>query len=548
MNVSWKNTFRLALDARHQFDLRGILSGLFSPLQNQWMNKAQATQVLQESKFGSHFFPWVFTLRLNPKQAEHVSKHVGNTILLSNQYHLPLASMKVHDIFTWDPREEAMGTLGTDDPNHPYLKWMLDSDFHYAISGTLTALHKYQDSSFSKFVRTPKEIKNEFSIRGWTDIVGFQTRNPLHRSHVAIIQAAAKQISPDCGILLHPVIGPTQEVDIDAATRMRCYQALLQPGILEPEKTLLRVLPLAMRMAGPKEAAMHAMIRRNVGCTHFIVGRDHAGPSYQKQNGDKFYQPLEAQEYCLRHEDKLGIRIMPLEEFAYHSFQKVYAPISQVPEKEQLSISGTKLRKLLAENGDIPEWFSYPSVTKILRERAIANEIYKTGLCFYVVGRSGSGKTTLVEEVRAKLLERGFLRPIVILDGDEMRTHISPEAGFTRIDRSRHVRRIGYVASLLVKSGATVLVSNIAPFDEDREYNRSQIVNYSQVFCNIPSDICRKRDPKGIYGDSIQGEKKGDERVDTFEEPNKNEFEINQQNWEETIQGMIRTIEKHFSS
>lgn len=546
--LSWKHLFRLPLDLRHQYDLRGILTGLFRPLQNQWMNQHQSNRILKETIFENSFFPWVFTLRLNPMQAENVSKHIGSDILLTNQYQLPLARMQVQELFSWDPREEAAGTLGSDDPNHPFLHWMLQSNFQYAIGGTLTPIHKYRDPQFSELSATPNMIKNEFAIRGWSEVLAFQTRNPLHRSHVAIIQAAARQVDHACGILLHPVIGPTQDVDIDAATRMRCYQALLKPGILPPERTLIRTLPLAMRMAGPKEAAMHAIIRRNVGCTHFIIGRDHAGPSYNKQNGEKFYQPLEAQEYCLQNKEFLGIHVMPLEEFAFHKSQKVYLPISKVPTEQQLTISGTKLRKLLAENQEIPEWFSYPEITEILRRKTWANQVYKQGLCFYVVGRSGSGKTTLVEELKAKLREKGFLRPITVLDGDEMRMHISPEAGFTREDRSRHVRRIGYVANLLAQSGVTVLVSNIAPFEEDRTYNRMQIQNYQQVFCDVSPEICRERDPKGIYADAKQENQnqKTEEKVDYFEEPLHNEFTANEKNWHTTIQRILQTIEQYY--
>lgn len=547
--LSRKQTFQLVLDNRHQYDLFGILSGLFKPFQNRWMNQQQAKQVLEASTFNDHYFPWVFTLKVNPQQAEHVSKHIGGSILLTNQYRFPLARMQIEELFSWNPYEEAIGTLNSDDPNHPYLKWMLQSNFRYAISGPLVSVNKYRDPRFTDFSGTPSAIKDEFRTRGWKEIVAFQTRNPLHRSHVAVIQSAASKLSADCGILLHPVVGPTQDIDIDPATRMRCYQALMRTDILHPSKTLIRVLPLAMRMAGPKEATMHAIIRRNVGCTHFIVGRDHAGPSYKKQNGSNFYHPYEAQEYCTKHQDKLGIKILTLEEYVFHKTQKEYIPMSKVPSDQQQCISGTKLRELLAENKNIPEWFSYPAVTKILQERMHANHVYMPGICFYAVGRSGAGKTTLVEELRAKLLEQGFMRPITILDGDELRTNLSPDIGFSRGDRSCHVRRVGYVANLLVQTGTTVFVSNIAPFENDRQYNRRQIMNYRQVFCNSSIEICRKRDPKGLYADSVEDNiAQRDEKIGTFEEPFINEFVVNEKNWTETIQQILININQHYNN
>jgi sulfate adenylyltransferase len=352
-----------------------------------------------------------------------------------------------------------------------------------------------------------------------------------------LIMNCSKKV-PGAAVLLHPVEGVTQECDIPFPVRMKCYQEVL-PYL--PQSSLA-ILPLSMRMAGPREAVWHAVIRRNYGCTHFIVGRDHAGPSYKKKDGSPFFHPMAAQELALQLKNELGIVILTSQEVVYCEDIESYKELSDATNHVVKNISGTAFRSMLESNTAIPSWYSYPGVVKVLQE------FYRRprGACYYFVGLSGSGKSTLAEILQARLEEVYPSRQITLLDADIIRTHLSKGLGFSKEDRSMNVRRIGYVASEIVRHGGLVIVANIAPFEEDREWNRkaiSQWGDYIQIYVDTPVEECERRDVKGLYKAARAGTLKNFTGVsDPFEVPTNSFLNLSFQSLDETTATMFNKL------
>ncbi len=219
---------------------------------------------------------------------------------------------------------------------------------------------------FVELRRTPAELREHFQSLGWDKVVAFQTRNPLHRAHEELTKRAAEQIGG--GLLIHPVVGVTKPGDVDHYTRVRCYRALVD-NYYDQEKVVLSLLPLAMRMAGPREVLLHAIIRRNYGCTDFIVGRDHAGPG-NDSTGKPFYGPYDAQAAMKEHADEIGMGMVDFKQMVYLPDENRYSPVDEVPKGVKTAdISGTQVRDdYLAKGLPLPEWFSRPAVAAILNE------------------------------------------------------------------------------------------------------------------------------------------------------------------------------------
>ena len=497
---------RYILDRRTLFDLKGLATRLFHPIQN-FMTKEDALSVCEtmRTSAGSHFFPLPILLRLNKQNLPFFET---DQVFLCDTDQTPLAKFSPRDIFPWSIHHESQHSLGTTDKNHPYYQWLLRQEYTHAVSGdieylpSLTNPYSFRGDPWLPYFKTPEEVGRMWKERGVEQVVGFQTRNPLHRSHMAVIEQAVEEVMRSTrratGALLHPVVGPTQETDIDAHTRVRLYEMAL-PHFRVPIE--LQLLPIHMRMAGPREALWHAIIRRNVGCTHFIVGRDHAGPTPKRADGSSFYGAFDAQELARKHEADLGIGIIPMKEMVYHKSRGVYVPSGEVPESERGVLSGTALREAIRTNREVPDWFSLPEVVKELR-RVHREGMESRGVCFYAYGLSGSGKTTTLRSFIHQLRHLGYVRPLVLLDGDEVRREWSPELGFSQKDRTVHVRRMGRIARTIVEQGGVVFVANIAPFQADRDWNREHISgagDYYEVFFDVGSEVCEARDPKGFY-------------------------------------------------
>jgi sulfate adenylyltransferase len=461
------------LDEREKCDLECIFNGSFAPLKSYMTRQEYATCLAGVPANDFQPIPIMCSLESEIE--------VGTFLKLNDVTGITYATLKVQECWQPDFDVEWNAVFGCTDDTHPYIKYQKTKGKWY-VSGNLTKVTDITHNSFKEYRRTPAEVK------ALGPFIGFQTRNPLHRSHIELIRNSAR----DLPILLHPVEGVTQECDIPFPVRMACYTNVLK----YLGNVTLSILTLSMRMAGPREAMWHALIRKNHGCSHFIVGRDHAGPSYKKKDGTSFYSPLAAQEYAKT--NMYGIEIVTSEEVVYCEDTQSYTTLSNSIGHQIKNISGTAFRTMLENGESIPEWYSYPEVVQPLQD------FYRKprGVCYYFVGLSGSGKSTLANALKGRLSEMYPSKEVTILDADEVRTHLSKGLGFSKEDRSTNVRRIGYVASEIVRHGGTVLVANIAPYQEDRDYNRKLISTYGkyvEVFVDTSIDICEYRDVKGLY-------------------------------------------------
>jgi len=348
---------------------------------------------------------------------------------------------------------------------------------------------------------TPAELRTRFSKLGWRKVVAFQTRNPMHRAHQELTFRAARQV--EANLLIQPVVGMTKPGDVDHYTRVRCYEHLL--GHYPEQTTALSLLPLAMRMAGPREALWHALIRKNYGCTHFIVGRDHAGPG-QDSKGNDFYGPYDAQELLKAHQSEIGIEMVPFQMVVYVEDRAQYVPVDETREGDTvLNISGTEFRRRLQEGLEIPHWFSYPEVIQELRKTHPPR--HRQGFTIFFTGLSGAGKSTIANALMVKLMELGGRR-VTLLDGDIVRKNLSSELGFSREHRDLNILRIGFVASEITKNGGIAICAPIAPYAATRRQVRDtieEVGGFVEIHVATPIDICEQRDRKGLYAKARAG-------------------------------------------
>ncbi|HKJ87661.1 MAG TPA: bifunctional sulfate adenylyltransferase/adenylylsulfate kinase, partial [Gammaproteobacteria bacterium] len=440
----------------------------------------------------------------------------GQAVALRDPEGFMLAVLHLEEAYRPDKEREAHAVFGTTDRHHPGVAYLLDQAGAVYLAGRVEGVQPPLHYDFTELRATPAELRTEFAKRGWRRVVAFQTRNPMHRAHQELtLRAASEQ---EAGLLIHPVVGMTKPGDIDHYTRVRCYQALAEHY---PDKMMaLALLPLAMRMGGPREALWHALIRKNYGCTHFIVGRDHAGPG-KDGDGEDFYGPYDAQEMVSEYEGELGIRMVPFKEMAYVEERAEYLPVDEIPEGATVKkISGTEVRRRLKEGLDIPEWFSYPNVVAELRRSHPPK--HSQGLTIFFTGLSGSGKSTVANVLLARFREMGG-RPVTLLDGDVVRRNLSSELGFSKEHRNLNVRRIGFVASEITKNGGIAICAPIAPYRGIREENRSLIEGYGgfiEVHVRTPLAVCESRDRKGLYSKARAGLIKEFTGIDDpYEEP-----------------------------
>lgn len=516
------------LSKRLQCDLELLLNGGFAPLKG-FLNKNDYDNVVESMRLKTgELWPMPIVLPINDKIVEPLN--LGETLTLCNEENLPLAYLEIESIYKPDLINECEKVFGSSDDNHPYVKIIMGyKDCHY-VGGKVTKIRDIPHFDFGDIRMVPSDTRKFFNDNKWDRVVGFQTRNPMHRSHYELTRYAMKK--GEAKLFLNPVVGITQDCDIDYFTRVKCYKKLMKH--YPKDSAILCLLPLSMRMAGPREAVWHALIRKNYGCTHFVVGRDHAGPSYKKKNGNDFYGPYEAQELLLSVVDEIGINCI-LSKMIVYAINKndeddcKYASIDTIDEEKYkiMKISGTQQREMLRTGIKLPEWFTFPEIEEELVKQFKSS--YDKGLCLYFIGLSGSGKTTVVKALREKMREYTE-KDISILDGDVIRQNLSKGLGFSKEDRSTNVRRIGYVASEIVKHGGIVFCSNIAPYEDDRESNRSLIGSlghYVQVHVNTLLDECENRDVKGLYKLARKGLIKQFTGInDPFEIPVNNEITI----------------------
>lgn len=502
---------RLTLTPRQLFDLEQIVSGGFAPLTG-FLNKADYESVVEHMHLvDGSIWPMPIVLDVG---ADHPYS-IGERIILCDAFGNPIAFFTVESIYTPDKEREALKVYGTTNQEHPGVRYMLEEVGSVYLGGPVEIIAYPGRYDFKDLRWTPEELKKEFKKKGWNKVVAFQTRNPIHRAHFELITRAADMLNAK--VLLHPVVGITKEGDIDYITRVRAYKRLHKARM--QDMGMLALLPLAMRMAGPREALWHALVRKNYGATHFIVGRDHAGPG-SDSFGKPFYGPYEAQELAKSMEKELGIGIVPVREMAYvESENRYFTPEELQPHHVVKTISGTEFRRMLRNGEPIPEWFSFPEVIDELRG-AIQKE-KRRGVVVFFTGLSGAGKSTIAHMVYNRLLEKQD-RPVTYLDGDVIRQHLSKGLGFSKEGRMANIERIGFVASEIAKHGGIAICAAIAPYRVSREKNRrlvSQAGTYIEVFVDTPIAVCEKRDPKGLYRKAKSGKLAGFTGVDDPYEP-----------------------------
>ena len=531
----------LTVNERQICDLEMLLNGGFSPLQG-YLNQADYEAVVTDMRLYDGTL-WPLPITLDVEEAFAKDLKPGYQIALRDQEGFTLAILEIEDIWQPDLSKEAELVYGTTDTKHPGVNYLLKQSKPWYIGGKLQGLKPPKHYDYQLLRRSPKEVRDRFAKMGWEKVVAFQTRNPMHRAHVELTLRAANEIGAN--ILIHPVVGLTKPGDVNHYTRVRCYEQVMDKY---PKGTaLLSLLPLAMRMGGPREAVWHAIIRKNYGCTHFIVGRDHAGPGVDS-NGEPFYGPYDAQDLLKKQETELGIKMVPFKMMVYVEDRAEYRAIDEVPEGARtLSISGTELRRRLDKGLDIPAWFSYPEVVEELRRSQPPKN--ERGFTVFFTGLSGSGKSTIANGLMVKLFEDGR-RPVTLLDGDIVRTNLSSELGFTREHRSLNIHRIGFVASEITKNGGIAICAPIAPYEEDRVYNRELIEplgGYIEVFVDTSLEECERRDTKGLYAKARQGIIKEFTGIsDPYEAPTNAEIVVNTEDVdpETLVQDILLKIEQ----
>ena len=448
---------------------------------------------------------------------------IGDKIVLRDPEGVAIAVLTISDTWIPDREKEAEQVYGSKDIVHPAVNYLLKQSGEMYLGGTLAGLELPRHYDYNAQRHTPAELRAQFENSGWAKVVAFQTRNPMHRAHIELVARASKEIGGN--LLIHPVVGMTKTGDVDHYTRVRCYQKTMEK--FPKDTAMLSLLPLAMRMGGPREALWHAIIRKNYGCTHLIVGRDHAGPGNDSQ-GNPFYGPYDAQKLVEKYADEIGVQMVPFKLMVYVEEKSEYMPIDEVPDDlTQLNISGTELRQRLDKGLDIPEWFTYSDVVDELRQAHPQKN--RKGFTIFFTGLSGSGKSTIANALLVKLLEHGRRR-VTLLDGDIVRTHLSSELGFSQEHRKLNVRRIGFVASEITKNGGIVLCAPIAPYKSDRRFNRELIYplgGYIEVYVDTSLEICEERDVKGLYALAREGKLKQFTGIDDpYEIPENPEIEI----------------------
>ena len=489
------------LTDRQICDLELLMNRGFYPLTG-FLGEEDYKAVLRDMRLADGSL-WPIPITLDVSDAFAETCAVGDEIALRDQEGVILALLTISDKWVPNKQEEAVAVFGADDTAHPAVDYLYHQAGNVYLGGKITGLQPPTHYDFRQWRYSPNELKQLFAKNGWQNIIAFQTRNPLHRAHQELTFRAAREAGAN--FLIHPVVGMTKPGDVDHFTRVRCYEAVLDK--YPSATTSMGLLNLAMRMAGPREAVWHGLIRKNHGCTHMIIGRDHAGPGKNSQGTD-FYGPYDAQDLFKQYETEIGLTMVDFKNLVYVQERAQYEEENAIADKDAvtiLSLSGTELRRRLAEGLDIPDWFSFPDVVAQLRKSYPPRA--EQGFCLFFTGLSGSGKSTIANAVQTKLMEMGG-RPVTLLDGDIVRKNLSSELGFSKEHRDLNVRRIGFVASEITKNRGIAICAPIAPYEQTRQAVRKDIERFGafvEVHVATPLEECERRDRKGLYQLARQG-------------------------------------------
>ena len=511
----------LTLSLKQQCDLEMILNGAFSPLLT-FNNQKDYEEILLNNKLLNGVI-WPIPIVLDVPNDFLKALDKNEHISLRNAEGFLLAILKVREFWSPNKKDEANSIFKTIDENHPGVDYLFNHTNSNYISGELIPIQSNKYFDFTHLRKSPQEVRDLFRSKRWQDVIAFQTRNPMHRAHFELTRLAMEQ--HNAKLLIHPVIGISKPGDIDHFTRVKCYQHIIKHY---PENSVeLSLINLAMRMAGPKEALWHAIIRKNYGCNYIIIGRDHAGPGVDAK-GKPYYQPYDAQELISQYQEELEIKMVPFQEMVFAKNKRNYLPLDQIKEEEQIeTLSGTQFKELLKQRTEIPNWYSFPEVVHELRRRY--PKLHNQGLTVFFTGLSGAGKSTLANALVYKLMEMED-RPITLLDGDIVRQHLSSELGFSKEDRDIHVKRIGYVASEITKHGGVAICAPIAPYSNTRKTVRNmidEVGSFVEIHVSTPLSVCEERDVKGLYKRARAGKILDFTGVsDPYEEPQNPEITI----------------------
>ena len=498
LKIQSEQFISITLNKRQLCDLEMLINGALSPLTG-YMDKKTYDAVIHSSRLPDNLlWPIPIVLDIDSTTAQKIKS--GDKIALRDTEGFMPAVLTVSDIWQADKKLEAEAVYGTTSALHPGVDYLLNQSHEFYIGGTIEGIEQPSHFDFEQLWSTPKELQQLFKKRGWRNVLAFQTSKPMHRVHKEITLNAARDAQAH--ILIHPTVGTTKPGDLHYYARVHCYQAMKK--YFPDNLALLSLLPMAMRMAGPKEALWHAIINKNYACSHMIIGPQHASPPSSKT---QFYSQSSAQDYALEHEEELGIKIIAAEETRYVAEKKTFLPLSTI-KKEHLSsemLTDQEVKSRLNNNISIPDWYSYPEIIKALSKAYPPR--YKQGFTLFFTGLSGSGKSTLAKIIYAKMIELG-VRPVTLLDGDIVRHNLSSELGFSRNDRNINVRRISFVANEITKNGGIAICAPIAPYTAMREEARALIEQhgaYIEIHVATPLDVCESRDRKGLYAKARKG-------------------------------------------
>jgi sulfate adenylyltransferase len=511
----------LTLSDRQLCDLELLATGAFSPLDG-FMSRADYESVLDRMRLQDDtLMPIPICLDVKDLQAQQLE--AGQSVALRDPEGYLLAILHIEDIWPVNREKEAQQVYGTRDRAHPGTHYLFNQAGDYYMGGKLEVVSLPLHFDFKRLRMTPSEIRAQFQKLGWKRMVAFMTRNPIHRPHFEMTINAMRQ--SNANLLLLPIVGMTKPGDFDHYTRMRCYHQMGQH--YPPDSFILSMLPLAMRLSGPREALLHAIVSKNYGCSHFIAGRDHAGPG-SDSNGKPYYSSDEARKLTEAHAAEIGVSVVPFEEMVYLPFEDEFRTTDQVPEGTQfISLSGSDIRQRIRGGRRIPDWATFPDVIAEIQKAYPPPR--KQGLTLFLTGLSGAGKSTIANVLYARFLELGD-RPVTLLDGDIVRHNLSSELSFSKEHRDVNVRRIGFVASEITKNRGVAICAPIAPYENTRAEIRKTIEAYGgffEVHVSTPIEVCEKRDRKGMYAKARAGLIKGYTGVDDpYEAPQSPELRI----------------------
>ena len=501
----------IQISQRSLCDLELLATGAFSPL-DKFMGEEDYSRVVEEMRLGDGtLFPIPLTLPTEGFEGLALDKQMA----LRGPQNEILALMNVEEIYPWNHEHVAKNVFKTVDTRHPLVSEMTKWG-PLNISGKLRVVQLPKHYDFLHLRRTPRQVREELEKLSFQNVVVFQTRNPMHRSHEELTKRAMNIV--DGALLLHPTIGVTRPGDVDYYTRVRCIQSLVDHHY-DQSRVVFSIFPLAMRLAGPREALWHMIVRRNYGANHFIIGRDHASPG-KDSLGVPFYQPYAAQELAAEHEKEIGLKILPFHEFVYLKDEQRYEEADKIPHGATvLSISGTEIRENYLQSGKVlPDWYTRPEVAHILMQTYPPR--HEQGFCIWFTGLPCAGKSTIGEILLVKLFEKG--RRVTFLDGDVVRTHLSKGLGFDRGGRDANILRIGFVASEIIRHNGAVICAAVSPYRSTRDQVRTMFpnANFIEVFVDTPQEICEQRDVKGMYAKARRGEITGFTGIDDpYESP-----------------------------